>query len=140
MNVLSYFSKHLGIGCILLTSAVMLTIFTGCTQTYGQFSRDADINQAFTDGDILTDLKYYYSGRYAAIGVDSAYNVPSRFWTVYEPQPDQLESMKAKSGSYMLAPDGTVIGIWFYGPQVRSFKVDQQNRTVEAMYVIPHRR
>ena len=148
MNILSYFSKHFGIGYIMVTGAVVLTVFSGCMQTCGQFSRDADINHAFKNGDILTDLNYYYSGRHAVIGVDAGYTVSSQFWTVFEPQPDQLKSMRTKvygnygyapSGSYMLAPDGTVIGVWFYGPQVRSFRVDQQKRMVEVMYVIPNR-
>ena len=137
---------------LLVASSIVLTVFIGCMQSYGRFSHDDHIDQAFKNGEILKDLKYYYSGREskpdAIIGIDSAYMVPSDFWIEFEPYPEQLKRMKAKvygghrfgsSESYMLAPDGTVIGVWFFGPNVRSFMVDQQNRSVEVIFRIPSR-
>lgn len=152
MNYLSYLSKHPRPYFALFTSAAMLIVLIGCTKDYGRFSRDSDLDQAFNKGEILQELNYYYSGRdskpFAIIGLDPAYSVPSRFWIAFEPQPEQLKKMSQKVysrygyayfGSYMLDQEGAVIGIWFYGPHTRSFKVDQQKRIVEPMYVTPNR-
>jgi len=149
MNYLSYISKHSKPYFALFAGAVMLIVLVGCTQDYGRFSRDADLDQAFNKGEILPELNYYYSGieskPSAIIGVDPAYLVPSRFWIAFEPQPEQLKKMRkrvysrpgyAYFGWYMLDQDGTAIGVWFYGPHTRSFKVDQQKRIVQPMYVI----
>ncbi|CAD7845923.1 MAG: hypothetical protein [Olavius algarvensis Delta 4 endosymbiont] len=143
-----YYSKHLGLRFVLFAGAAMLTLLIGCTTDYGRFSRDADLNQAFKKGEILSELNYYQSGRHAAIGVGPAYKVPSRIWTAFEPQTDRQDKMRGKfggkhgyaaPGAFMLASDGTVVGIWFYGPHTRSFKVDQEKRIIEPMYVLPSR-
>ena len=142
------FCKHLVLRFALFAGAAMLILLSGCTTDYGRFSRDADIAQGFKKGEILSELNYYRSGRHAAIGEDPTYKVPSRIWTAFEPQADRREKMRGKfsgkygyaaPGAFMLAPDGTVVGIWFYGPHTRSFKVDQEKRIIEPMYVLPNR-
>jgi len=150
---LPYFCKHLRLRFALFAGAAMLTLLIGCTTDYGRFSRDADLDKAFKKGEILSELNYYHSGRFAAIGVDPTYKVPSRMWTAFEPQPSRQDKMRgdlsgkqgypepgaAAPGAFMLAPDGTVVGIWFYGPHNRNFKVDQKKRIIEPMYKLPNR-
>ena len=148
MNVLSFFSKHRGPCFRLIAGAVVLTVFNGCMQAYGHFKRDAKVDQAFINGAVPPDFNYYYWGRdtkpNAIIGVDPTYTVSSRFWIAFEPQPEQLKimsnNMYGASGFNMLDPEGTVIGVWLSNLDTRSVKVDQKNRSVEVMFIIPSRR
>ena len=148
MNDLSFFSKHRGRCFTPIAAAVVLVAFIGCMQAYGHFRRDAQVDQAFKNGAVPPDFNYYYLGRdtkpNAIIGVDPVYTVSSHFWIAFEPQPEQLKTMSKNmsgaSGSNMLDPDGTVIGVWFSNLDTRSVKVDQQKRSVEVIFIIPSRR
>ena len=129
---------------------VLVLMAAGCNQNYGRFSMDTQVSQAFRTGTVQPEFNYYYTGRdtmpYAIIGIDRTYTVPSRYWIPFEPEPDKLKEMSGNMywkmrydpyGSYILASDGTIIGVWFSSVRNRSAKVDQQQRTVEVLFQNP---
>lgn len=129
---------------------VLMLMVAGCMENYGQFARSADVDVAFRKGDHQPDYQYAYAGRdtmpYAIIGIDRSYKVPSRYWIPFEPESEKLRKMSGNMygkqvyypfGSHILAPDGTIIGVWFSGIHSRSVKVDQQHRTVEVLFKNP---
>ena len=130
--------------------AVLVLMAAGCNQNYSRFSMDAQVSQAFQTGAVPPEFNYYYTGRdtmpYAIIGIDRTYTVPSRYWIPFEPEPETLKKMTGNIygndrynpyGFQMLAPDGTIIGVWFSNIRFRTVKVDQQARTVDVLYKNP---
>lgn len=128
----------------------VLLLVAGCGNHYGNFSLSAEVTHTFENGIVQPDFKYYYSGRdtmpYAIMGIDRRYQVPSRYWTALDPQPDQLKKMSgnifAKDrhdpyGAQILDPEGEVIGIWYSNVRFQSVRVDRQNMTVEVLFPNP---
>ena len=137
------------VATVLAVVASMIVI-TGCNKNYGRFTMDTQVSQAFRTGAVQPEFNYYYAGRdtmpYAIIGIDRSYTVPSRYWLAFEPQAEQLRTMSGNmygkgryypSGSHILDPDGTIIGVWFSSVRFRSVKVDQQKRTVALLFNNP---
>jgi hypothetical protein len=133
-------------------AAVVLFILTaaGCASHSGRFTVNAEVEQAFRTGHPQTDHNYYYAGRdtmpYAIIGIDSSFTVPSKYWIPFEPEPETLKKMSGNMywknlynpyGAHMLAPDGTIVGVWFSSIRFHSVKVDQQQRTVDVLFQNP---
>ncbi len=129
---------------------VLMLMLVGCTTNYGRFAKSAEVDLAFRQGDRQPDYRYFYAGRdtmpYAIIGIDRTYTVPSRYWIPFEPEPDTLKKMTGNMywknrynpyGSQILAPDGTIIGVWFSSVYLPSVKVDQQKRTVDVLFKNP---
>lgn len=138
-------SKRLRRTATLFIGLVAVTVFTGCTQTYGRFIRDDQVDQAFKTGAFPQGLDYYYSGRstkpYAIIGVGRNYNVPSGIWVAVEPGKlkKMSENMQGADGFNMLDHYGNVVGVWYSKLNNRSVKVDQQNHSIEVMFQNPSR-
>jgi hypothetical protein len=130
--------------------AALLLMIAGCGKHYGNFTLSTEVMHAFENGTIEPDLNYYYAGRdtmpYAVMGIDRRYQVPSRLWIAFEPQPGQLKKMSgniyAKDrynpyGAHIRDAEGTVVGIWYSNLRFRSVSVDRQNMTVEVLFPNP---
>ena len=130
---------------------ITLLVVTGaCAQNYGRFSIDPQVANDFRTGTIQPDLRYYYQGRdtmpYAIIGIDRTYEVPSKYWIAFDPDPEQLKKMSGNIyqdvrdytyGATIMAPDGTVVGIWYSNVDQKSVTVDQENHTVQILFPNP---
>ena len=150
MYVPTYFSKRRGLCFILFVGTVLAVCLSGCLQSYGRFSRDAQVNHAFRSGSVPPELNYYYAGRdtmpYAIMGIDPGYAISSPLWIAFEPQPEQVRKMSSNiygkhrydpQGFNIMDPDGAIVGIWFSSLHFPSVKVDQQKRSVEIRYKNP---
>lgn len=135
-------------GCLALVAFVLMAV--GCSKNYGHFSKSAEVDRAFRQGNHQADYQYFYAGRdnmpYAIIGIDRSYTVPSRYWVPFDPEPEMLRKMSGNiygklssdpAGYHILDPDGTIIGVWFSNVYNYSVSVDQQNRTVEVLFPNP---
>jgi hypothetical protein len=135
-------------GSIILVGLVLIA--AGCTKNYGHFTKSAEVDLAFRQGDYQSDYQYYYAGRdnmpYAIIGIDRSYAVPSRYWVPFDPEVEMLRNMSDNmygkhkyypAGFHILDPDGNIIGAWFSSVNQYSVSVDQQNRTVEVLFRNP---
>jgi hypothetical protein len=130
---------------------VCTLIFIGCAQgNYGHFRLDAGVGQAFRDGTVQSGYQYYYSGRetmpYAIIGVDKVYQVPSKYWVAFDPEPQTLKKMSGNVygaftlqvyGAHLVAPDGQPIGVWYSAVENYTLRVDPVNRSVEVLFKNP---
>ena len=138
-----------GVSRVLVVLGLLL-VAAGCTKNYGRFVKSNEVDLAFRQGDRQPGYMYFYAGRdtmpYAIIGIDPTYTVPSRYWIPFEPEPDTLKKMTGNMywknrynpyGSQILAPDGTIIGVWFSSVYLPSVKVDQQKRTVDVLFKNP---
>mgnify|MGYP001549647492 CR=1 FL=1 len=150
MNVPSYLLKYRDLCFFLFAGAALAVGLSGCLQSYGRFSRDAQVSQAFRSGAVPPTLNYFYAGRetmpYAIMGIAPGYTIPSPLWIAFAPEPEQLRAMSSNIyGKYRYDPhgfnildaDGAIVGIWFSSLHFPSVKVDQQNRTVEVQYKNP---
>ena len=130
--------------------AVLILMAAGCTKNYGHFTKSAEVDLAFRQGDHQPDYQYFYAGRdnmpYAIIGIDRSYTVPSRYWVSFEPESEMLRNMSENmygkqkynpAGFHILDPAGNIIGVWFSSVNQFSVSVDQQNRTVEVLFRNP---
>jgi hypothetical protein len=130
--------------------AVLVLMLAGCTNNYGHFTKSAEVDLAFRQGDRQSDYQYFYAGRdnmpYAIIGIDRSYTVPSRYWIPFDPESEMLMKMSGNmygkdtydpAGFHILDPDGNIIGVWFSSVNFFSVSVDQQNRTVEVLFHNP---
>lgn len=131
--------------------AFFILMVTGCTAySGGRFTMNAEVDQAFRTGRAQPGYHYYHAGRetmpYAIIGIDSRYTVPSKYWLAFEPEPENLKKMSGNMywkdrynsyGSQILAPDGTMVGVWFSSVKFPRVKVDQQERTVQVLFQNP---
>ena len=135
-------------GCLALVVLVLMA--AGCTKNYGHFTKSAEVDLAFRQGDHQSDYQYFYAGRdnmpYAIIGIDRSYTVPSRYWVPFDPESEMLRDMSGNmygrhkyypSGFHILDPDGNIIGVWFSSVNQYSVSVDRQNRTVEVLFRNP---
>jgi len=130
--------------------SALLLMIAACGNHYGNFSLSADVTHAFETGTVEPDLDYYYAGRdtmpYAIMGIERRYQVPSRYWISFDPQPEQLKKMSGNIygknhydpyGSQIRDTAGNVIGIWYSNVRFKSVSVDQQNMTVEVLFPNP---
>jgi hypothetical protein len=128
----------------------LLAVVTACSHNYGGFALNAEVTQDFKTGVVRADLDYYYSGRdtmpYAIIGIEPGYSVPSRYWTAFDPQSQQLKNMSGNiygkhrrepQGSFISGPGGDVIGIWFSNIMAQSVTVNQEAKIVEVLFPNP---
>ena len=152
MDVPSCYPRRCGLYFILFVGALLTIGLSGCFQSYGRFSRDAQVNRAFRSGSVPPELNYFYAGRenmpFAIMGIDPDYTNPSTLWISFEPEPEQLRKMSSNIygknqynpyGFTILAPGGAIVGIWFSSLHFPSVKVDPQKRTVEVHYKNPER-
>jgi hypothetical protein len=130
--------------------AALLLMLTACGSHYGNFSISAEVTHAFETGTVEPDLDYYYAGRdtmpYAIMGIDRSYQVPSRYWSSFDPQPEQLKKMSGNIygkdrydpyGAHIRDTEGKIIGIWYSNVRFKSVGVDQQKMTVEVLFPNP---
>ncbi|BBO76412.1 hypothetical protein DSCW_38290 [Desulfosarcina widdelii] len=130
--------------------AALLLMLTACGSHYGNFSLSGEVTHAFETGTVQPDLDYYYAGRdtmpYAIMGIDRRYQVPSRYWIPFDPQPEQLKKMSGNIygkdrydpyGAHIRDTEGKIIGIWYSNVRFKSVSVDQQNMTVEVLFPNP---
>ncbi len=128
----------------------LLAVVTACSHNHGGFALNAEVTQDFKTGVVRPDLDYYYSGRdtmpYAIIGIEPGYSVPSRYWTAFDPQSEQLKNMSGNiygklrrdpHGSFISGPGGDVIGIWFSNIRNQSVSVDLEAKTVQLLFPNP---
>ena len=128
----------------------LLLVTGACAQNYGRFTIDPQVANDFRTGAVQPELRYYYQGRdtmpYAIIGIDRSYQVPSKYWIAFDPDPEQLKKMSGNIfqeirdtpyGARIMDEDGTVIGVWYSNVVLRSVNVDQQNRTVQILFPNP---
>lgn len=128
----------------------LLLVLAACGSHYGNFSLSAEVKHAVETGAVEPDLDYYYAGRdtmpYAIMGIDRSYQVPSRYWISFEPQPDQLKKMGGNIygkhhydpyGAHILDSEGNFIGVWYSNVRFKSVKVDREKMTVEVLFPNP---
>ena len=105
--------------------AVLVLMLAGCTNNYGYFTKSAEVDLAFRQGDRQPGYMYFYAGRdtmpYAIIGIDPTYTVPSRYWIPFEPEPDTLKKMTGnmywKNRYNTIFTRMDALGLPFVGPQ-----------------------
>lgn len=149
-NIQSNSARFVASAGVLVAGVVFSIMLTACTKNYGRFSKSAQVDLAFRQGDHQPGYQYFYAGRdtmpYAIIGIDRSYTVPSRYWIPFDPEPEQLRKMAGNmygkhryhpTGFQILDPDGKVIGVWYSSVDQYSVSVDQQRRTVEVLFRNP---
>jgi hypothetical protein len=130
--------------------AALLLMVAACGNHYGNFSLNTEVTQAFETGTVEPDLDYYYAGRdtmpYAIMGIDRRYQVPSRYWISFDPQPEQLKKMSGNIygkdrydpyGARIRDAEGEVVGIWYSNVRFQSVSVDRQNNIVQVLFPNP---
>lgn len=130
-------------------AALLLTV-AACGSHYGNFSLSTEVTHAFETGTVESDLDYYYAGRdtmpYAIMGIDPRYQVPSRYWISFDPEPERLKKMSDNIygkhrydpyGAHIRDTEGTIIGIWYSNVRFHTVSVDPQNMTVEVLFPNP---
>lgn len=130
--------------------AALLLMLTACGSHYGNFSLSAEVTHAFETGTVEPDLNYYYAGRdtmpYAIMGIDRSYQVPSRYWIPFDPNPEQLKKMSGNIygkdrqdpyGAHIRDTEGKVVGIWYSNVNFKSVSVDKEKMTVEVLFPNP---
>lgn len=135
---------------VFIVVAIFMIMLSGCNQKYGRFTLDDQVSQAFRSGTVQAELNYYYAGRdtmpYAIMGIDPRYTVPSRYWILFKPQPDQLKKMSGNVygkhrynpyGSHIRDAEGEVVGIWYSNLRFKSVSVDHEEKTVEVLFPNP---
>lgn len=134
----------------LIAATFILAVLAGCMRSFGRFTLDAKVSQAFREGKILPYYRYYYAGRdtmpYAIIGIEADYAVPSRYWISFKPNADQLKKMSGNIygkdqyypyGAYIVDPYDNVIGVWYSSVGIRSVSVDPAHHTVQVLFKNP---
>ena len=128
--------------CILL-----LTIIGGCMGSYGNYNRDSEVFEAFTNDRVPMDYRYYYyhSGSHpiAVIGVEKKYDAGSRMWRDVDPDTEKFRELikwvweDARYYRYAARindPSGQQVGIMYTSIREVTIKFPGDNRIV----VIPH--
>ena len=134
---------------LIFLAALLLTV-AACGSHYGRFSLNAKVTHAFETGTVEPDLDYYYAGRdtmpYAIMGIDRRYQVPSRYWISFDPEPERLKKMSGNIygkdrqdpyGARILDTESKIVGIWYSNVNFKSVSVDKENMTVEVLFPNP---
>jgi hypothetical protein len=130
---------------------VCALMLLGCAQgNYGHFRLDDGVSRAFREGTVQSGYQYYYAGRetmpYAIIGVDKVYQVPSKYWVAFDPEPQTLKDMSGNVygainlqvyGAHLVAPNGQVIGVWYSAVENYTLRVDPVNHFAEVLFKNP---
>ena len=131
---------------------VIAVVAIGCMATYGSLSMDRQVGEDFRQGVRTADTNYYYAGRdtmpYAIIGIDARFTVPSRYWIPAGSDSEKMvkmskniygESHVTPHGAHILAPDGTVVGVWYSNLRRYSIIVNKTDRTVLILFDNPEK-
>ena len=143
MHNKSGISEKLAI-CRMMSFAVILfvvAVSSGCSGMYGSYKRDAEIYQSFQSNQVNRSYTYYYNGVgnqvYAIIGIESKYQIQSKFWREVEPDTDTFKKLTGQIwedygyrtyGADLLDPAGKKIGIVYtsiYDVAVKFLKNNQ---------------
>ena len=112
---------------LLLGALLLAGLLSGCMKNYGQVRLDPDITGMFVEGRVPADYHYYINGRdhmpYAIVGIKPDYTFAAKFWEPVTPNTEAFRKMARNAwttadyntpvGGYLLAPDGTQIGLWY---------------------------
>jgi hypothetical protein len=126
---------------------LMLALISGCMGSYGNYNRDSEVFEAFTNDRVPMDYRYYYyhSGSHpiAVIGVEKKYDAGSRMWREVDPDTEKFRDMIKwiwEDASYhryaarINDPSGQQVGIMYTSIREVAIKFPGENRIV----VIPH--
>jgi hypothetical protein len=113
-------------------ACLALLWFWGCAAggASGRLIFDHEVTRMFTGHAVPSDYRYYYTGRssmpYAIVGIVPEYELATRWWEPVSPNTKDFESkvdfiwdphvwyqVEPPQGSWILAPDGKKIGIWY---------------------------
>ena len=141
-NNLKIINKFLPIGIFL----IVLALIAGCTGKYGQYRRDAEVQQAFETNQLPREYQYFHysdSEPYVLLGLDTSYQMNSRMWREVQSDTEAFEEMIVflwedygyyKFGADILNPEGKKVGIMYTAISETSIKFVGENEIV----VMPH--
>jgi hypothetical protein len=127
-----------------------LTMAAGCALRSQGLVYSAEATRMFETYQVNADYNYYYSGSEvyprAVIGIDKHYTLATDLWKPVHLTPEQLKGWREWArtelgwesytlpGAFILAPDGTRIGVWFPYQDRRAFSrvVVHADRTVNV--------
>jgi hypothetical protein len=128
--------------CILLSALI-----GGCMGSYGNYSRDDDVFEAFNKNQLPLDYRYYYyhsgSEPIAVMGVEKKYDAGSRMWREVDPKSEKfkdiIEWIWEDFGYYRFAarindPSGKPVGIMYTAVQEVAVKFADDNRIVVMLH------
>jgi len=123
---------------------------SGCANQYGRFNNSPEVAAAFESGQSFPDYNYFYAGRqsmpHALIGIDKAYQVPSKLWKAFTPTTEDLARMAdyillvqnaLPYGAQILSPSSARIGVWYSRIAAVHVQVDEASKTVSIVFVDP---
>ena len=126
---------------MLWVAFVLLALFA-CSGNYGKLRHSKEVGQAFRNYEMQDDYKYYFSGRAARpsaiVGIDPAFELNSPFWTPIAPDDFQrmvgilsVDDFGILSGSYLMAPDDRVAGVWYSRTNLAAIKFEGNQVTIK---------
>lgn len=109
---------------------VLIFALSACAENYGRIQKNGQVNQIFTNYQVLDDYRYYISGPEnrpeAILGVHQDYILESTQWTQVSLTGEQLKEWVDwlnfhfhdlvhyyPDGSVILDPSGKQVGIWY---------------------------
>jgi hypothetical protein len=135
----------------LVVGLILGLVLSGCANnSYGRFGLSQEVETAFESGHAFPDYNYFYAGRqsmpHAVIGIDKAYQVPSKLWKAFTPTPAELTRManhilrvhnEQPYGAEILSPSRQRIGVWYSRIVAVHVEVDEANKSVSIVFVDP---
>ncbi len=123
--------------------AVFLTAH-GCATGQGRVNRSLDITRAFESYQVFPNHTYYYKGQptrpFAIVALQPDYQIHSRFWNVFDPDPQELKRLVDALyedrddvypyGAYLLDAKGRRVGLWYSSLRTVGVTVDSTQRLV----------
>ena len=127
---------------IALWFALVTVGIVACNGTYGKLRHSKEVGRAFRNFEMRGDYTYYFSGRAARptaiVGIDPAFELSSRFWTLIEPA--QFQTMVGRlsvsdfgflSGAELMTPDGRQAGVWYSWVNLAAIKFEGNQITIK---------
>ena len=136
-------------GWILQVSAcfLVLALVSGCAGTFGHYTRDSEVFEAFNNDQVPMDYRYYYyhsgSEPIAVIGVEKKYDAGSKMWREVEPNTAKFKNLidwiwadygYTRFAARIIDPSGKQAGIMYTSIREVAIKFTDDNRIV----VMPH--
>jgi hypothetical protein len=141
MSPFYYSPKRTQILFPLLFCIISVTLFSGCTQRYGNLNHTREITQIFENSRMVPDHRYYYAGFEAVpnaiVGIHTDYQLVSTAWKKITLTPETLNKLIVRMraaytplprGAWILGPDGQRLGFWYSSQRVTAIRLSQQTQ------------
>jgi len=125
---------------VVIMAITCVMCLLGCAGPSGHMNSSAELTRAFEEGRPPTEFQYYVTGREnlptAVIGIHRKYRQRARFWRDVEPGPDALNRAiqnlfpyrrDTPRASYLLSPDGDIIGVYWSAIHWTTIRMGQDN-------------